>query len=276
MKNYRIAKFDPLQNKNEHLRAEFWDRYADDFVSIGDSLSSQSLQKGEYRLIDEFLRKKRKGGKFLKLDLWNEVHNTHIIDQIWQNYSELHGIDIAPRLVARAKKNLEAKKIPLIARVGDIRKLPYRTNSFDYIFTMGTIEHIPHPIDAMKEIYRVLKPGGRAVIGVPNKYEWFGKSIVLDLLVVLGFKKDGYEKSFSWSGLISDLESCGFVVIKKTGPYFMPWFVRLADWYLYQTSKKFKYFLWLPIVICDNLSKISFLRTYGGSLLAPVVEKPKK
>ena len=41
---------------------------------------------------------------------------------------------------------------------------------------MGTIEHLPDPKVAMREICRVLKKGGRAIIGVPNKYEWFGKS----------------------------------------------------------------------------------------------------
>ena len=139
---------------------------------------------------------------------------------------------------------------------------------------MGTIEHIPQPIDAMREIYRVLKPGGRAVIGVPNKYEWFGKSIILDVLADTGFKEDGRELSYGWKELRQELEYCGFKVIAQTGPYFMPWFICLGDWFFYQKSPKFKY-LFLPLIfICDQLSNIEFLRSHG-SLLAPVVEKPK-
>lgn len=270
------VKFDPLRDGNEELRAEFWDNYAKEFISIRGALSSNSLFKGELRLCNNFLHNSYKTGRFLKLDLWNEVHHTPIIDAIWKNYDEIHGIDIAPNIVARAKENLKAKKIPIKARVGDIRKLPYPDNFFDFVYTMGTIEHIPRPIEAMREIYRVLKPGGRAVIGVPNKYEWFGKSIVLDILAITGFKEDGKELSYGWNKLVSELKSCNFKIIAKVGPYFMPWFIRLIDWFLYQRSPKFKYLMWLPIVICDYLSRFEILPSYGGSLISPVVEKPKK
>jgi len=267
--------FNPLSNKNDHLRASFWDKYANEFVSIRDALSSHSYFNGELRICQQFLTFPKKRGRFLKLDLWNEVHHTPLLDLIWKNYDEVHGLDIAPKLVALASERLKAKKIPVKTKVGDIRKLPYPDNYFDFVYTMGTIEHIPQPIDAMREIYRVLKPGGRAVIGVPNKFEWFGKSIILDVLADTGFKEDGRELSYGWKDLAVELESCGFKVIAKTGPYFMPWFIRLIDWYLYQKSPRFKYVMWPFVVICDLLSQIEFLRSHG-SLLSPVVQKPKK
>lgn len=266
-------KFDPLKDEDEHLRAEFWDSYADNFISITGALSSRSYFKGELRLCNRYLRRKR-GGKFLKLDLWNEVHHTPLIDYIWKDYSEIHAIDIAPRLVAKARKNFKQKKIPVKTKAGDIRNLPYPGNSFDFVYTMGTIEHIPRPIEAVREIYRVLKPGGRAVIGVPNKYEWFGKTIILNVLADTGFKEDGRERSFGWTELIYDLESCGFKIIAKTGLYFMPWFIRLVDWYFYQRSPKLKYLMFLPIAVCDFLGQFKFLRSHS-SLLVPVVEKSR-
>ena len=177
--------------------------------------------------------------------------------------------------MAEAKKRLKAKGLKVKAVVGDIRKLPYPSNYFEYIYTMGTIEHIPRPIEAMKEIYRVLKPGGRAVVGVPNKYEWFGKSIILDILADTGYKEDGREHSFSWKEITDDLNKCGFRVVAKTGPYFMPWFIRLIDWYLYQRSPKLKYVMAPFVWVCDLLTNSSFLRSHG-SLLAPIAEKPKK
>lgn len=265
-------KFNPLSNKNESLRAKFWDNYAKNFVSISDALSSVSYFKGELRICNQYLRRQNNHGKFLKLDLWNEVHHTPLLDHVWKNYDEVYGIDIAPNLVAEAAKRLKAKKIKVKTKVGDIRKLPYADNFFDFVYTMGTIEHIPQPSDAMREIYRVLKPGGRAIIGVPNRYEWFGKSIILDILADTGFKEDGRELSYGWRDLSQELEACGFRVIAKTGPYFMPWFIRLADWFFYQKSPKLKYLLCPLIFICDQLSQIEFLRSHG-SLLAPVVEK---
>ena len=268
-----ITKFNPLSNKNDSQRANFWDKYARDFISIGEALSSDSYFQGELRICNQYLRKPKKGGRFLKLDLWNEVHHTPLLDSIWKYYDEVHGVDIAPNLVANAAKRLKAKKIKVTTRVGDIRKLPYSDNYFDFVYTMGTIEHIPHPIDAMKEIYRVLRPGGRAVIGVPNKYEWFGKSIILDILADTGFKEDGRELSYGWKNLITELETCGFRILAQTGPYFMPWFIRLADWFLYQKSPRLKHVMWPFIFACNQLSRVEFLCRHG-SLLAPVVEKP--
>jgi len=99
--------FNPLKSENEHLRAEFWDRYADDFVSITDALSSNSFLQGELRLCNKYLRKGKKEGKFLKLDVWNEVHHTPLLDHIWNYYDAVYAIDIAPRLIKRAKEILK-------------------------------------------------------------------------------------------------------------------------------------------------------------------------
>jgi SAM-dependent methyltransferase len=125
----------------------------------------------------------------------------------------------------------------------------------------------------MREIARVLKPGGRAVIGVPNKYEWFGKSLALDLFAVLHIKEDGHEHSYGWGELTRELESCGLQVISKNGPYFMPWFIRAADWFLHQRAPSLTVLLVPFIVVCDWLSTIPFFQRHG-SLLAAVVQKP--
>jgi ubiquinone/menaquinone biosynthesis C-methylase UbiE len=54
--------------------------------------------------------------------------------------------------------------------VGDARHLPFSDDYFDAITSLCVIEHIPHDGDlaVMREIYRVLKPGGRAVITVES------------------------------------------------------------------------------------------------------------
>jgi SAM-dependent methyltransferase len=270
----QTIKFNPLSNTDDRLRSAFWDEYADNFVSIGDALSSASYFKGELIICRQYLKNRKKSGRFLKLDLWNEVHHTPLIDHIHKYYNEVHGIDIAPGLVKKAQENLKRKGLKVVTKVGDIRALPYKDNYFDFIYTMGTVEHIPNPFDAVKEIFRVLKPGGRAVIGVPNKYEWFGKSIILDILADTGFKEDGRELSYSWNELSLMVKCAGFKMVAKTGPYFMPWFIRLADWYFYQKSPKLKYLMSPFIYVCDLLSNSNYLRSHG-SLLAAVVEKPK-
>jgi predicted SAM-dependent methyltransferase len=45
---------------------------------------------------------------------------------------------------------------------------PFKDNSFDEIDAFHVIEHLDNPEDAMKEFYRILKPGGRLHIKVPH------------------------------------------------------------------------------------------------------------
>jgi ubiquinone/menaquinone biosynthesis C-methylase UbiE len=51
--------------------------------------------------------------------------------------------------------------------VSDIASIPVADRSFDNIFCTEVFEHIPHPIEALKEFSRVLKPGGKLIITAP-------------------------------------------------------------------------------------------------------------
>lgn len=79
------------------------------------------------------------------------------------------GIDISKSLINIAKKRYS----PLIKtgqvdfRVGDARKLPYKSNSFNLIISYAVLHHLPGEDNRKKvfqEIFRVLKPGGEARI----------------------------------------------------------------------------------------------------------------
>ena len=52
---------------------------------------------------------------------------------------------------------------------GDIYKLPFKDNELDGLMMVRVTHHLDHLEDALKELYRVLKPGGVAVIEVANK-----------------------------------------------------------------------------------------------------------
>ncbi len=59
------------------------------------------------------------------------------------------------------------------------RKLPIDSNSADIVTMLAVLEHLPNPEVVMKEVYRILKPGGRVVITVPSKYSKFWLEKVL-------------------------------------------------------------------------------------------------
>ena len=56
---------------------------------------------------------------------------------------------------------------PLADVQADICNLPFADNEFDMILCNHVLEHIPDDMQALKECYRVLKPGGTAVFQVP-------------------------------------------------------------------------------------------------------------
>ncbi|HEU5187451.1 MAG TPA: class I SAM-dependent methyltransferase [Candidatus Saccharimonadales bacterium] len=68
-------------------------------------------------------------------------------------------IDLDPKMIARAKRRLKNKRVSF--NVGDAANLSFaKDNTYDAIFDFGIIHHIPNWRDCLKELHRVLKPGG--------------------------------------------------------------------------------------------------------------------
>ena len=75
------------------------------------------------------------------------------------------GIDIEPSMIEQANTLAKERGIENVDfHVDDITDLSLPTDSFDLVFTSAVLEHLPNPVVALKEILRVLKSGGNAVI----------------------------------------------------------------------------------------------------------------
>lgn len=57
---------------------------------------------------------------------------------------------------------------PLADVKADICNLPFEDNAYDIIFCNHVLEHIPDDTKAMQELYRILKPGGMAILQIPQ------------------------------------------------------------------------------------------------------------
>lgn len=71
----------------------------------------------------------------------------------------------------RAMKNIEYLTADLISPIADyhfdLHKIPFSDNSFDVIFCNHVLEHVRDARQCMRELYRVMRPGGWGIFQVP-------------------------------------------------------------------------------------------------------------
>jgi len=95
----------------------------------------------------------------------------------------VEAIDCAAAMVSQAQRLAEEANVGerLHASVGDLRDMPYPAASFDLVAALGVLPWIPPPLDSsVREIARVLKPGGHLVANVDNRW---GLHSILDPFV---------------------------------------------------------------------------------------------
>jgi len=76
----------------------------------------------------------------------------------------LTGIELSPKMVALAHERQRAVGREADLRVGDVQALGFRDASFDSVVSTLTLCTIPDPREAVKEAFRVLRPGGRILL----------------------------------------------------------------------------------------------------------------
>jgi len=86
-----------------------------------------------------------------------------------QRPAEVVAADFSPAAVTKAREFAAARGIAGVRWVvGDIQNLDGFGTEFDTVISCETIEHVPDPPRAVRELARVLKPGGRLFLTTPN------------------------------------------------------------------------------------------------------------
>ncbi|MFF7140536.1 class I SAM-dependent methyltransferase [Streptomyces nodosus] len=68
------------------------------------------------------------------------------------------GTDLTPAMLEAARRAGRDRDGRLL--LADVTALPLRTESLDAVFAAGLISHLPHPADNLRELARVVRPGG--------------------------------------------------------------------------------------------------------------------
>lgn len=74
------------------------------------------------------------------------------------------GVDLTEAAVELARKRFELFDLPGRFQTADAENLDFADESFDLVYSHGVLHHTPETEKAIKEIHRVLRPGGRAMV----------------------------------------------------------------------------------------------------------------
>jgi 2-polyprenyl-6-hydroxyphenyl methylase/3-demethylubiquinone-9 3-methyltransferase len=114
--------------------------------------------------------------------------------------------------------------------VGDVADLPFDNADFDYVVCTEVIEHIVEPQRALRELARVLRPGGMLVITTPNRV-WHPAIRLATKLRLRPY--EGIENWMRFGDLRRGLERDGVDVLEHRGfnavPFVHPVLYRLND-----------------------------------------------
>lgn len=109
----------------------------------------------------------------LRKKLWAMAEGEHILEvgvgtgknfDFYPADSQMTAIDFSPKMLVQAKRKQERKQIKVHLDLMDVQTLCYADNSFDTVVASFVFCSVPQPRKGLKELYRVLKPGGQLLL----------------------------------------------------------------------------------------------------------------
>lgn len=109
----------------------------------------------------------------LRKQLWAKAEGAHILEvgvgtgknfPFYPPGSRMTAIDFSPKMLAQAERKRDRKQIAVDLALQDVQSLPYADNSFDTVIASFVFCSVPQPRKGLKELYRVLKPGGQLLL----------------------------------------------------------------------------------------------------------------
>ncbi len=74
------------------------------------------------------------------------------------------GVDLTDTAIEATRKHFEIEGLSGIFQVENVERLSFSDASFDLVYSYGVLHHTPNPAAAIGELFRVLKPGGNAIV----------------------------------------------------------------------------------------------------------------
>ena len=160
------------------------------------------------------------GKRVLEIGCGNGADGT-LFAQAGADYT---GVDLTEAAVQATRRHFEILGLKGTFQLEDAEQLSFPSDSFDFAYSHGVLHHTPHPQRAFDEVYRVLKPGGGAVIMLYHKHSFNYYARIMGymrLKVLLGRAHREAFSKYGWSYLkaknfvhhATDGEDCPFAYV---------------------------------------------------------------
>jgi ubiquinone/menaquinone biosynthesis C-methylase UbiE len=116
-----------------------------------------------------------------------------------------YGVDLSPKMIEKAKENFQGRE-HLFFTQANVESIPLDSNFFDMIICTNSFHHYPNPGKAVKEMYRLLKSGGKVYILDPTADTGFMKFIdkiikMVEPAHVKMYSSKEFQQLFAMAGL---------------------------------------------------------------------------
>lgn len=105
--------------------------------------------------------------------LWAQAVGPHILEvgvgtgknfEFYPQDARITAIDFSPKMLEQANKKRDRKQVAVDLALMDVQSVCYADNSFDTVIASFVFCSVPRPRKGLKELHRVLKPGGQLLL----------------------------------------------------------------------------------------------------------------
>ena len=164
-------------NAEKELVREFWEEAAcgEELYLHGSDTASYELQATQRYELEPYICEfaefdAAKGKRVLEIGVGLGADHQRFAEA----GAELYGVDLTARAVEHTRLRLSAYGLSSNVNIGDAERLEFPTDFFDRVYSWGVLHHSPETSHAVSEVWRVLKPSGKAHIMIYHKWSLVG------------------------------------------------------------------------------------------------------
>lgn len=158
----------------DHVTQAKWDKLAPSFDIMAGKGAEKRWEPFKRELFGHM------EGKVLFLAL-----GTGLDIRCFPPHRDITAIDISPEMLKVAQPRIADYEGTIKAEVMDVHDLHFDDNSFDQVFTSCTFCSVPNPIEGLKSLKRVLKPGGGLMMFEHTGSQYYPFKLMMHLMTLV-------------------------------------------------------------------------------------------